>query len=33
MWYTNDTGLDEFTFFTGSQWFQVKEIEVFEISA
>jgi hypothetical protein len=30
--YTNDTGLDEEIFFTGSQHFQVKEIEVFEIS-
>jgi hypothetical protein len=31
--YTNDTGLDGKTFFTGSFWFQVKEIEVFEITA
>jgi hypothetical protein len=31
--YTNDTGLDGKTFFTGSKKFQVKEIEVFEISA
>jgi hypothetical protein len=31
--YTNDTGLDGRTFFTGSPNFQVKEIEVFEISA
>jgi hypothetical protein len=30
--YTNDTGLDGGTFFTGSQNFQVKEIEVFEIT-
>jgi hypothetical protein len=30
--YTNDTGLDGWTFFTGSEYFQVKEIEVFEIS-
>jgi hypothetical protein len=30
--YTNDTGLDKRTFFTGSNWFQVKEIEVFEIT-
>jgi hypothetical protein len=30
--YTNDTGLDEKTFFTGSGEFQVKEIEVFEIT-
>jgi hypothetical protein len=29
--YTNDTGLDGNTFFTGSQRFQVKEIKVFEI--
>jgi hypothetical protein len=29
--YTNDTGLDGKTFLTGSEWFQVKEIEVFEI--
>jgi hypothetical protein len=29
--YTNDTGLDGKTFFTGSDTFQVKEIEVFEI--
>jgi hypothetical protein len=29
--YTNDFGLDGTTFFTGSQYFQVKEIEVFEI--
>jgi hypothetical protein len=29
--YTNDTGLDGMTFFTGSLEFQVKEIEVFEI--
>jgi hypothetical protein len=31
--YTNDTGLDGKTFFTGSHKFQVKEIEVFQISA
>jgi hypothetical protein len=31
--YTNDTGLVGKTFFTGSQKFQVKEIEVFEITA
>jgi hypothetical protein len=30
--YTNDTGLDGNTFFTGSTYFQVKEIEVFEIT-
>jgi hypothetical protein len=30
--YTNDTGLNGNTFFTGSQYFQVKEIEVFEIT-
>jgi hypothetical protein len=30
--YTNDTGLDEEIFFTGSKDFEVKEIEVFEIS-
>jgi hypothetical protein len=30
--YTNDTGLDGRTFFTGSKCFQVKEIEVFEIT-
>jgi hypothetical protein len=30
--YTNDTGLDGPTFFTGSNDFQVKEIEVFEIT-
>jgi hypothetical protein len=29
--YTNDAGLDGKTFFTGSQDFQVKEIEVFKI--
>jgi hypothetical protein len=28
--YTNDTGLDRETFFTGSERFKVKEIEVFE---
>jgi hypothetical protein len=30
--YTNDTGLQGNTFFTGSFEFQVKEIEVFEIT-
>jgi hypothetical protein len=30
--YTNDTGLDEWVVFTGSQYFRVKEIEVFEIT-
>jgi hypothetical protein len=30
--YTNDTGLDGKTFFTGSSNFKVKEIEVFEIT-
>jgi hypothetical protein len=30
--YTNDTGLDGRTVFTGSRAFQVKEIEVFEIT-
>jgi hypothetical protein len=30
--YTNDTGLDGETFFTGSEHFKVKEIEVFEIT-
>jgi hypothetical protein len=30
--YINDTGLDGNTFFTGSKYFQVKEIEVFEIT-
>jgi hypothetical protein len=30
--YTNDTGLEARTFFTGSSNFQVKEIEVFEIT-
>jgi hypothetical protein len=29
--YTNDTELDGKTFFTGAEWFQVREIEVFEI--
>jgi hypothetical protein len=29
--YTNDTGLDGSIFFTGSPYFRVKEIEVFEI--
>jgi hypothetical protein len=32
MCYTNDTGLDEETFLTGTRDFQVKEIEVFEIA-
>jgi hypothetical protein len=30
--YTNDTGLEGMTFFTGSAYFQVEEIEVFEIA-
>jgi hypothetical protein len=30
--YTNDTGLNPRTVFTGSPGFQVKEIEVFEIT-
>jgi hypothetical protein len=30
--YTNDTGLDGATFFTGSRNFKVREIEVFEIT-
>jgi hypothetical protein len=30
--YTNDTGLDTYAVFTGSKYFQVKEIEVFEIT-
>jgi hypothetical protein len=30
--YTNDTGLDQFVVFTGSYYFRVKEIEVFEIT-
>jgi hypothetical protein len=30
--YTNETGLDHQTFFTGSLFFKVKEIEVFEIT-
>jgi hypothetical protein len=29
---TNDTGLDGMVFFTGSKYFHVKEIEVFEIT-
>jgi hypothetical protein len=29
--YTNDTGLNGGTFFTGSRHFKVREIEVFEI--
>jgi hypothetical protein len=31
--YANDTGLDGKTFFTGSEHYQVKEIEMFEITA
>jgi hypothetical protein len=31
--YTNDTGLGRHIVFTGSVYFQVKEIEVFEITA
>jgi hypothetical protein len=31
--YTNDTGRDRNTFFTGSEGFLVKEIEVIEITA
>jgi hypothetical protein len=31
--YNNDTGVDSRRFFTGSPNFQVKEIEVFEITA
>jgi hypothetical protein len=30
--YTNDTGVNRITFFTGSQKFQVREIEIFEIT-
>jgi hypothetical protein len=30
--YTNDTGLNGSTFFTDSDWFEMKEIEVFEIT-
>jgi hypothetical protein len=30
--YTNDTGLSGETVFTGSEYFKVKEIEVFEIT-
>jgi hypothetical protein len=30
--YTNDTGLDGATFFTGSRNFKVREIEVFEVA-
>jgi hypothetical protein len=30
--YTNDTGMDGETFFTGSKNLKVKEIEVFEIA-
>jgi hypothetical protein len=29
--YTNDTGLDGKAFFTGSEFFKVKEMEVFEM--
>jgi hypothetical protein len=29
--YSNDTKLSGMTFFTGSKYFKVKEIEVFEI--
>jgi hypothetical protein len=29
--YTNDTGLEVYIVFTGSKYFQVEEIEVFEI--
>jgi hypothetical protein len=29
---TNDTGLDGNIVFTGSKWFKVREIEVFEIT-
>jgi hypothetical protein len=32
LYYINDTGLDEKMIFTGSQHFQVQEIEVFEIT-
>jgi hypothetical protein len=31
--YTNDTGMDQKTFFTGAQNFRVQEIEMFEITA
>jgi NAD+--asparagine ADP-ribosyltransferase len=30
--YTNDTGVDDMEFFTGSAEFQVNEIEVFKIT-
>jgi hypothetical protein len=30
--YTNDTGLDGKTFFTGPERFKVKKIEVFEVT-
>jgi hypothetical protein len=30
--YTNGTGLDEFVVFTGSEYFQVRETEIFEIT-
>jgi hypothetical protein len=30
--YTNDTGLDRYIVFTGSLYFRVKEIKVFEIT-
>jgi hypothetical protein len=31
-WYTHDSGLAGYTFFTDSEYFQAKEIEVFEIT-
>jgi hypothetical protein len=31
-WYSSDTGLDTSIVFTGSRYFQVKEIEFFEIT-
>jgi hypothetical protein len=30
--YVNDTGLDEYTVFTGEQYFTVKELEVFALT-
>jgi hypothetical protein len=30
--YINDTGLDKFIVLTGSRYFEVREIEVFEIT-
>jgi hypothetical protein len=30
--YTDDTGVDGITLFTGSEYFTVKEIEAFEIT-